>query len=120
VTACLLQPNDAGDWVATSRGRYVAAPGAYPVAAEFSGTPEMGFERLEVRGEPVEEGGFDFVNTAISDSGNMTTWETWSAPEAGRFNYVVERAGAEGREVWFAGQWERVSETAPAGVCDPA
>ncbi len=103
VDACMLAPNEAGEWRVVSEGRYVAE--GDEIRGSFTGEA-MGFESLSVIGYPVGgDGGVDWVNTAVTADGEMITYETWAAPGGGLFTYVIERGEGVDRELWFAGQW---------------
>jgi hypothetical protein len=109
VRACLRRPDEAGDWRTISTGTYVRESeddAAEPrLSGAFTGVPAMGFDRLEVTGYAVAGGGMDFTNIAVAGDTEEVTYETWSAPAGGRFDYVVERVTANGREPWFGGFW---------------
>lgn len=103
VDACMLALDEERQWRTVSHGRYVAE--GNEIRGSFTGDG-MGFESLSVVGYPVGgDGGVDWVNTAVTSEGEMTTYETWAAPGGGVFTYVIERGEGVDRELWFAGQW---------------
>ena len=103
VEACMLAPNEAGEWRVAAEGRYVAQ--GDEIHGRFT-SEGMGFEALSAIGYPVGgDGGIDWVNTATTIDGETVTYETWAAPSAGAFTYVVERGEGVDRELWFAGKW---------------
>ena len=103
VQVCMTAPDEEGAWRIVSQGRYVAE--GDEIRGRLTGE-HMSFERLDVVGYPVGgDGGIDWVNTATTPEGESVTYETWAAPSAGVFAYVVERGEGVDREFWFAGQW---------------
>ena len=109
VEAC-MQVNDGPDlWVQVSEGTYSASQDHRSFTGTFTGDG-MGFDELTVTGYPVPEGGLDFINRARIDHTEAVTYETWSAPDDGRFQYIIEQeAPGGGRSVLFSGEWERVT-----------
>ncbi len=107
VVACLRMPDDAGAWRTVARGVFsrTSEEGApeLRVEAEFSGAPAAGFERLEIRGYAVAGGGMDLTSLTVSADAETLSYETWSAPAGGAFDYVVERPGAP--EGFEGGRW---------------
>jgi len=109
IRACLRRPGEDDAWRTVSNGTYVRDSeddaAETRVTGIFTGLPGMGFDRLEVTGYAVPSGGMDFTNLAVTGESEELTYETWSAPSGGRFDYVVERVTEGVREPWFGGSW---------------
>lgn len=118
VLACMQISDGPDQWVQVSQGVYVADDDHRSFTGVFTGAG-MGFDELSVTGYPVPEGGLDFINRARIDETIAVTYETWSAPDDGRFEYIIEQeVQGGGRNVLFSGIWERV--TLVEASCDPS
>ena len=103
VEICQSAPDENGEWRTTLVGRYVGADGE--IRGRFD-TRAAGQIRRSDIGYPVgADGGVDWVVTVSSSEGDQVTYETWAAPSAGVFTFVVEQGEGVERELWFAGQW---------------
>lgn len=102
VDICQSATDENGEWRTTLVGRYVGVDGE--IQGRFE--PRVGQIRRRDIGYPVgADGGVDWVVTVSSSEGDQVTYETWAAPSAGVFTFVVERGEGVQRELWFAGQW---------------
>ena len=118
VLACMQISDGPDQWVQVSEGVYVADNDNRSFTGVFTGSG-MGVDELTVTGYPVPEGGLDFINRARIDETQAVTYETWSEPDEGQFEYIIEQeVQGGGRNVLFSGIWERV--TLVEASCDPS